>query len=92
MKLSTPSPTRSRRHRVALLFTAFLTTTMLFSIPAQSFSCRGEYLEMVTPVASVVEGPGDVAQEQSRWSALSPIIEGDELYFDDQWFYLEKVE
>ena len=93
MTNSTVTSPRVRRHRVAFLVVTFVAMTVMCSVPAQAYSCADEYLELTDPVVSVVEGPGDAAQEQGRWSALNaPYIEGGyTLHLESQHFGLEKV-
>lgn len=61
---------------------------------AGAASCpEGEYVRMIDPVVTVIDGPGDPMNEQFRWSVLRvSYLEGPlKIALGDTGFQLERV-
>jgi hypothetical protein len=64
------------------------------SSAANALSCwPGEFVGLINPVVTVIDGPGDTAEEQATWEALSfSYLEGPlSMTLSEQTFRLEKT-
>lgn len=94
-ELSTTRET-GRRHWT-WFFGTLVVSVVVGGMPAKSATVAdcagGEYVEMIDPVVSVIEGPGDVVDEQARWSLLNySYLEGPlKIALGETGFDLERV-
>lgn len=88
---------RKRRGQAAWLLGCLTLSGLVGSIPAKgagAASCPdGEYVEMLDPVVTVIDGPGDPASEQTRLLLLKySQLEGPlTMVLGDTTFDLERV-
>lgn len=88
---------KTNRRRWAWFFGSLAASAVVGSLPAKSATVAdcagGEYVEMIDPVVSIIEGPGDVVDEQARWSLLNySYLEGPlKIALGETGFDLERV-
>jgi hypothetical protein len=85
------------RHWAAWLLGGLAVSALTSSMTAKGATLEacvmGEYLQMVDPVVTVINGPGDPVSEQLRWSLsrLSSLEGPLKITLGDTGFELERV-
>lgn len=85
-----------RRRRGALLLGALAISTLAGALPAEGAGMgdcpEGEYIRMVDPVVTVVDGPGDPEEEQAQWLSWEAYLAAPlEITLGEARFDLERV-
>jgi hypothetical protein len=86
-----------RRGGLALLLGSLAASMLAGSMTAKGAvvadCAEGELVWMYDPVVTVIDGPGDVAEEQARWSsfALPRLQESRKITLGETTFELERV-
>jgi hypothetical protein len=86
--------TKLNKPRWHTLILGFLMAAALGSRAARATSCiTGELVDLVNPVVTVVDGPGNAATEQVHWTALGDAVLEGPLYIGlgERTFDLERL-